>query len=198
MRTYQTTTPKSKLRWYQFSLRNLLIFVTLFAIACSWFAVKMQQAERQREAVEAILKAGGGVRYDYQLAGTIIPPEEPTGPVWLRRLLGDDIFANVAEVSLWGKGTQITDADLEHLKGLTMLQELQLWGTQITDAGLEHLKGLAQLKKLDLQNTEVTDAGLVHLKGLTNLESLDISKTNVTDAGIKDLQKALPNLKITR
>jgi hypothetical protein len=28
-------------------------------IACSWFAVKMQQAKRQREAVEAVRKLGG-------------------------------------------------------------------------------------------------------------------------------------------
>lgn len=46
----------SKRRWYQFSLRTLLIFVTLFAISCSWFAVKLQQARRQREAVEKIRK----------------------------------------------------------------------------------------------------------------------------------------------
>ena len=46
--------PKSKRRWHQYSLRTLLILVTLFAVACSWFAVKMQQARRQREAVEYI------------------------------------------------------------------------------------------------------------------------------------------------
>ena len=43
-------------------------------------------------------------------------------------------------------GTQVTDAGLEHLKGLSRLQELYLDGTQVTDAGLEHLKGLSQLK----------------------------------------------------
>ena len=31
--------------------------------------------------------------------------------------------------------TQITDTGLEHLKGLTELQELWLDGTQVTDAG---------------------------------------------------------------
>ena len=42
--------------------------------------------------------------------------------------------------------TQVTDAGLEHLKGLTQLQGLSLSGTQVTDAGLEHLKGLTQLQ----------------------------------------------------
>jgi hypothetical protein len=45
---------KRKLRWYQFSLRSLLIFITLFGVACSWFAVKMGQAKRQREAIETL------------------------------------------------------------------------------------------------------------------------------------------------
>ncbi len=45
-------------------------------------------------------------------------------------------------------------------------------GTQVTDAGLVHLKGLTKLVRLDLQDTQVTDAGLVHLRGLTKLERL--------------------------
>ena len=44
----------------------------------------------------------------------------------------------------------------------------------MTDAGLEHLKGLTQLQSLCLGNTKVTDAGLEHLKGLTQLQSLHL------------------------
>ena len=36
--------------------------------------------------------------------------------------------------------TQITDAGLGHLTGLTNLQELRLSGTQVTDAGVAELK----------------------------------------------------------
>jgi hypothetical protein len=32
--------PSQELRWYQLSLRSLIIVVTLFAVLCSWFAVK--------------------------------------------------------------------------------------------------------------------------------------------------------------
>jgi len=34
---------------------------------------------------------------------------------------------------------------LEHLKGLTNLQDLTLSDTNVADAGLEHLTGLTQL-----------------------------------------------------
>ena len=64
--------------------------------------------------------------------------------------------------------------------------------TEITDAGLVHLKGLTRLQTLDLLSTQITDAGLVHLKGLTNLRSLWLDGTKITDAGIADLKKALP------
>jgi hypothetical protein len=38
-KTEQPANPKPKRRWYQYSLRTLLICVTLFAVACSWFAI---------------------------------------------------------------------------------------------------------------------------------------------------------------
>jgi hypothetical protein len=36
--------------------------------------------------------------------------------------------------------TQISDAGLEHLKGLTSLRFLSINGTQVTDAGVEKLQ----------------------------------------------------------
>ena len=50
--------PKSKLQWFQFSLKTLLIVVTLVAIPCSWLAVKLKEAKEQREAVAEIEKLG--------------------------------------------------------------------------------------------------------------------------------------------
>ena len=70
MTTDQPTNLKPKRRWYQYSLRTLLIFVTLFAVACSWFTVKLNQARKQREAVEALTKLGCRIGYDLEvLAG---------------------------------------------------------------------------------------------------------------------------------
>jgi hypothetical protein len=193
-------TPKR--RWFQFSLRTLLVFVTLCAIACSWFAVKLQQATRQREAVAEIKKLGGICVYDWQLDANggfdySYSKTKPTGPVWLRNLLGDDLFQSVIMVGFEAE-REVTDASLEPLKGLSEVRELDLYGTKVTDAGLRHLKGLSQLRELCLSDTQVTDAGLEYLKELTQLQQLDLDGTQVTDAGVTKLQQALPNCEIER
>jgi hypothetical protein len=94
--------------------------------------------------------------------------------------------------------TQTTDSAIAHVRGLANLSDLNLRRTRITDAGLSHLTGLTKLSALDLVDTRITDAGLAHLKSLSNLKTLEVRDTHVTDAGARELQKALPNLKIIR
>ncbi len=91
-------------------------------------------------------------------------------------------------------GTEITDAGVEHLKGLTNLRTLHLHDTEITDAGLVHLKALTSLVDLWLHETEISDAGLVHLKALTSLVDLCLCGTEISDAGLVHL-KGLTSLK---
>ena len=102
-------------------------------------------------------------------------------------------FGHVVRLEI--SGTEVTDAGLENIKGLTRLETLEVSCSQITDAGLEHLKGLAELEWLCLADTQVTDVGLRHLKGLTRLETLLLYDTQVTDAGLEHL-KGLKKLKM--
>ena len=123
-------TPKFRLRWYQYRLRSLLILMVLVSLGMSWFAVKMQQAKRQGEAVKQIKKLGGTVGYDWQ--DPALGKTEPSGPAWIRKLLGEDFFAAVVLVSVHAEGS---DDDLEHLKGLAQLRKLDLRGTRVTGTG---------------------------------------------------------------
>jgi len=210
--------PKPKRRWYQFRLRTLLVVTLVLAVGLSWIAVKLQQARRQRKAVQAICQLGGAVGYDFDIVGGTYRPryEEPAGTAWLSRV---DLVSDVLAVSLSGPsvhnedlvhleslpkleslhlgGTQVTDAGLKHLKGLTNLKSLTLGGTHVTDGGLVNLKGLTNLDHLELCDTQVTDAGLVHLEGLTNLQLLYLSGTKVTPEGVNELRQALPNCYIS-
>lgn len=208
-----THTPKR--RWYQFSLKMLLVGMTVLCIGPGGYvAYEQAKARKQKAAVEAIKNLGGHVEY-YQTT----PARSPL----MRQILGDESFGNVWLVHFNNvSNTELTDAGLKHLAGLQGLERLMLrdtqvtdaglvhvanlkgltslWldGTQITDAGLVHLIGLTRLDFLILSNTPVTDAGLVPLANLKGLTYLNLTNTHVTDAGIAELQKALPNCEILR
>ena len=210
--------PKCKRRWFQFSLRSLLAFTLICAIPCAWLAKKIEKKRRDREAVEAFIKLGARVYYDYEVANA---GPKPPGPDWLRKFLGENFFSEVDSV-LWGESNwsppskhgnltdaeleqvgkltelhtlkllgddvNVTDAGLANLKGLTQLQQLHLAAPNVTDAGLENLQGLTQLETLVLMDARVTDAGLENLNRLTRLQSLSLARTNVTDAGLVHLK----------
>ncbi len=186
--------PKRKRRWFQFSLRTLLLLVLICAIGSAWVAPRLQRAQYQKTAVEAILKDGGVVWYDFEVnaEGNHIGSAERPGPAWLRKMLGDDFFA--AAVYAEAK----TDSSLEHIGDLSQLEGLALMNSRVSDAGLKRLEGLTKLKWVNLNLTNVTDAGLEHLSRVRQLRSLMIWKTRVTDEGVAKFQNVRPDCKIWR
>ena len=64
------------------------------------------------------------------------------------------------------------------------LESLGLGGTNVTDASLKHLSGLTELRAFGLAQTKVTGQGLEHLPG-TKLVQLYLTATNANDAGMK-------------
>ena len=81
--------------------------------------------------------------------------------------------------------------------GLKGLRRLSLANTDVSDASVEHLKGLVQLESLNLERTKVTDAGLSRLAGLSKLQRLKLQGSGVTKEGVRKLQTLLPNCNIT-
>ena len=84
-------------------------------------------------------------------------------------------------------GSDVTDAGLVNLRGLTGLTSLNLSRTKVSDEGLANIAGLTQLQELFLSNANVSDKGLAHLSRLRQLRTLSLSKTQVTDAGFTHL-----------
>ncbi len=165
---------KRKLRWYQFSLRSLLTLVTLVAFVCSWFAVKMEQARKQRSAVEEIIRNGGGVVYCY--GSMEFTPSEFTVPkwlnvnshtygveeypeprlvAWLRGYLGDDFFYHVASASV----TDLRQLDLT--SSFEGCRHLALQGIAIDEEVLNRLEKLKQLRKLEIVDNPSKDGRVV-------------------------------------
>jgi hypothetical protein len=181
-------------RRLQLDFRSLLILSVVLSVSLGWISWQIENAKRQKRAVEAILNVekytariyDGSVIYDYHHdhAFWIMCPEEavPRGPAWLRRLLGDDFFCHVVTVNCCF--SEFGDCEARHLRELTNLERLVLFGTQITDDGLRHLVGMVELRDLSVGHNRLTDKALVHVERLTNLRELDLCNTRITDAGL--------------
>ena len=146
-------------RWrFQFSIRSLLVLVVAVALPCSWLAVEMKKAEKQRSAAEEIARFKGDdrwpvlgkIEYRWQVdeEGAFSPEQPPPEPEWLLKLLGTDFFEEIVAVNV--STFAVTNDGMEHFTGLHQLRELHLQETKITDAGLDHIKDLTRLRVLFL------------------------------------------------
>lgn len=180
-----TATPKR--RWLQFSLRTLLVMMTMACVGLAWLAYQRNEVRKREAAIAAIEEMGGEIHFDEM---------QPFRPVWLHMLFSSRSPAEVVGVNL--DGTNASDDDLSLVAGLTKLEWLILFNTPVTDAGLVQLADLTNLEELTLNYTQVTDAGLVHLSGLTKLNRLYLHGSRVTDQGVAALKQKLPNLQITQ
>lgn len=130
---------------FQYSIRSLLLLTLAVALQCSWLAVERDEAKRQREAVKAIGDMLGSVMYDYDTgkSGPYTMFVSPPGQIWLRNVLGEDFFNNIATVNFLAN-PYVSDEDLGRIEGiikaLPQIQRLDLSGTQVTDAGVAKLK----------------------------------------------------------
>jgi hypothetical protein len=161
-----------------------MVLVLVVGGGLGWF---IHRATVQRDAVKAIVAAGGNVKYDFQQnAGSLNPSGTAPGPKWLVDLLGVDFFADVTSVTI---ATPQTDAILAHVGQLRRLERLDARSMRVTDAGLAHLGGLSGLRSLSCLGTpELTDAGLAHLAGLERLEALVIDgPTRIEGPGLAHL-----------
>jgi len=162
--------PRPNLRWYQFSLRTLLIAVLVLGVFLGWLGSGLQRARKNRQA-EAQIRSVTASR-DLGVSYSRAKGE----PNWLQKLLGDPGAIRIQKVRMgWN-----TENALKHLQGLQDM--LHAWELD--------------LNPLNSRHVEVTDAGLEHLTEATGLGYVCVAGTQVTDEGVQKLQHALPNCRI--
>jgi hypothetical protein len=114
----------------------------------------------------------------------------------------DDGLAHIATLRslflLSLMNTDVGDAGVEHLTGLSRLQIVELDNTAVTDDALADLASVPSLYRLSLAGTTITDTGLKHLHALPRLGAIDVTDTNVTDAGILALKQRFPQCQVYR
>ena len=201
-------------RWKQFSLGTLFVFLTLL---CILFGPWSDRAHRQRRAVAAISRLGGSVAYRGESWHDF--DRRNRTPAWLKKLIGQDFLDPVTVVSLSGEEfhdedlvcledlpdveeiwipESITDVGLDHLRGMTHLEQVHLHGPGFTDAGLRKLRALPGLRWFTSQDARISDEGLRELSRHSKLQDLHLytrdHRLPITDAGIRQLLK-LKNLR---
>lgn len=121
---------------FQFRLRTVFVLTTPCAVPFAGLGWWSHKARQMRNTADAIIESGGSINFAWD--------HQPTHwPVWLIKLLGKDYFLHIETVFFSEEGT---DESLVLLKGLTQLERLNLQNSQVTDAGLEHIKGVTSLK----------------------------------------------------
>ena len=147
---------KPRRRWYQFSLRTLLVGMAVVGFGTAWLGVQVKHALDQRRAVEALAAVA---QVGFAEPRTWVQRNE-----WLRSKLGTAATQDVKWVVFRHTQGEELESALTHLGELTQLKSLDLSNTRVSDAGLAHLRGLTQLQLLNVGNTQVSDAGSAHLR----------------------------------
>jgi hypothetical protein len=184
----EPTPPKRRRRWFSLSLRGMMLLILIVGGVMGW---KARRASLQRRAVARIERVQGDVTYDWHRKNPFLTPggpTEPPGPVWLRKMLGDEYFQEVVGVTI---------PDLEHGPAPAhappppspdepldsprrkALHERVRQNREAEEAlaqdELACLEGLDRIESLTLYHPPLNSAGLERLGRLTSLKDLSIS-----------------------
>jgi hypothetical protein len=206
-------TAKPKRRWFQFSLKKLMLLTALFGCGLGPIVYQRHLAQQQHQ-IKAELE-----EHRILLLGGQAQSQRPN---WLKKILGDDVagldstiqvYANRSATSesslertinklnqlpsvtmLSFADKKIDDRELAHFQHLTNIHAVFLDGSLITEDGLKYLRGYKNLQALALLATNFGDSGVKELAHHPNLSALWLNSTNVTDDGLVELGQ-LKNLK---
>lgn len=179
MRTKARAHRLIRIRGFQFTVRALLLLVT---IACSvaglvahWFHAR----ELEAAALQYYLERGGVANY------------EPFAPRWLANLMGRDSFYTVRRLCV-GSGcyrrlgtarfarymerrrNDLSDSDLIIISRLRHLESLSISSMHVTDAGLGYIARLQGLRDVTLRAPLVTEHGVRLLARTKHIESIHL------------------------
>jgi len=182
----------------RFSLRSLLVVMTVASVALAWYVRRVRIEQRAAEAVAA---AGGTILYDWQLrpvesAQTFKP--DPPGPNCLRSWFGPHWFDNIAKVELNDRRPRNGKNKFKligpRLMRLSALRELWLWRVELDQADYELIGRMPGLQVLSIgQVAEMMPAHGAALTAADELRELHLDYAKVSSPTLSELAK-LPKL----
>ncbi len=170
---------KPKRRWFQFSLKTLLIAIFLVSVPLAAFVWRRERARQQTEVVEALRKLHVQAGY---------PRDDSDASKWRwdfgERVLSRDFFENVVAVNAsqyrrvgfirTGAPIPLSDAHRfwESVYRLPALQYLIIFDDQVTPQNLDLLAQNRRLEALHIQTALVNDEHLREIGKLRGLKGL--------------------------
>lgn len=183
-------------RFLRFSLRTVLVGMTLLAVSIGLYARSVRQ---QRSAVEALQAIGATVQYEKRLS-------ELWAPEWLTSRLGVDCFVAVTGVQLSGRredrrlvpiGEQNLLRAVAAMERLPRVRQIRFSNSLVTDEQLAVLGPLSgQIESLHFSESGdrgLTGAGCRHLAAWPRLRQLTLYSETLDPESFHHLTK-IPSL----
>ncbi|MCA9167616.1 MAG: hypothetical protein KDB23_08105 [Planctomycetales bacterium] len=171
---------------FQLSVRTLLLFISVVAIAMWQYSVAILPVNQLQDAGAVLLKS---TEYDYDSTGNLsVLCADDRSPSWTT--------ATVTGVII--QPTSNADRILQDLYKLPHVEMLTLERVNATDDNVRDLLELANLKFLDLTDTQITDTGLLLLAESTSLQTVVVCGTNLTGEGMETFRQKRPSVSLVR
>ena len=186
----QATRPVKRRRWYQFSLRALIVSTVLLSVLLGIFTARLQRARRQAAAVELIRKSGGSVFYDYDRKA-----EQSPLPRWLIDAFGEDFFHDVTSVNLVFRvpDRKTRYAAYDALARLPQVDTLAILdGAKEGPHRFDVLRRLRRLEYLEIESPSFRGTDLQAIEGLPRLAHVWVP-ASLGEEGIRSVA-TLPEL----
>jgi hypothetical protein len=173
-------------RWFQFSLRSLLVATVAVAI---WPAHHANRFHRQRKAIEAIEKKGGDVRL--QADGT-------ADYVFLPYVAAEDVkrLSYVAPVRRLMVTSGVFDSSMTPLSRVDGLESITLVDMKATGDGLKILAALPRLQFLRFRRVRFTEPDAPSALIGCKASEIAFEEMKIDEECLKPLCAALPKCRI--
>jgi hypothetical protein len=182
--------------WPRFTLRVLLVFVTLVGVGLGYWT---HRARDQRRIVERIEQGGGMVCYERD--GPDAPDPRNFAVEWLAKVLNRDYLERVVSATIDDRKVL---RDARHLTGL---ESLQIDDAELTDDDLTVLVHYSELRVLRIcpadpfaevnAGSQISDISLRRIARLPKLEVADLYGAGFWREGIQSLNSSLTLRKLT-
>lgn len=166
--------------WFRFSVRRLIVVMTLSSILFAFVAKPLNDARNQKLALQRIARLKGQAE-----PGMVIESGRRLGDKLAESLYPGSAGALLYNIDL--TDTAASDEDIRLISRMRYVRELILANTQVSDIGIKHLSTQRKLYHLNISGTNVTDDGVQSLSQVTSLKSMQALDCDVSDTALRQL-----------